>query len=132
MASTALQTFKDKLHALSKDELVKLAARGKAVGIQTAEKLKKPARQGTHTVFGWVGGGLSGVIRAFLPTAFGLQVDGWVGLLISAFSLLKAGDIWVDSLATLGVGMTAPAISRTTEGALRHWFSKPATTTATA
>jgi hypothetical protein len=119
MTSTA-----HRLAAMSKDELVSLAVRAKGHALRAAEALKKPARQGTHTIFGWAGGATSGVIRAFVPTIFGMSTDGWLGLLISGFSLLGAGDIWVDSIATFGVGMTSPAISRTTEGALRSWFAQ--------
>ena len=120
----AMQSTAHRLAAMSKDELVGLAVRAKAAAIRGAEALKKPARQGTHTLFGWAGGATSGVIRAFVPTIFGLSTDGWLGLLVSGFSLLGAGVIWVDSIATFGVGMTSPAISRTTEGALRSWFAQ--------
>jgi hypothetical protein len=113
-----------RLAAMSKEELVAAAMRAKTHALRVGEALKKPARQGTHTVFGYAGAGTSGLIRAFIPTVFGLSVDGWVGLLVSGFSLLGAGDLWVDSIATFGVGMTAPAISRNVEGALRSWFSQ--------
>lgn len=131
----ALQSAAHRFMALSKDELVNLAVRTKAHAVKVAEKLKKPAFQGTRTLFGYGGGLLSGVIRAFVPTVFGMSVDGWLGLIVSGVALVGAGDLWVDSIATLGVGMTAPAISRTTEGALRSWFAqskKPATTTTAA
>lgn len=119
-----ITTTAHRLATLSKDELVNLAVRAKSYALKKAEALKKPARQGTHTIFGYAGGATSGLIRAFVPTVFGLSVDGWLGLLVSGFSLLGAGDIWVDSIATFGVGLTSPAISRTTEGALRSWFAQ--------
>jgi hypothetical protein len=114
----------DAIQTMSKDELVSAVHRYKNYIINAKEKLQAPMAQGALTLSGWGGGIASGVIRAFVPEVFGVPVDGVLGVAISLFSLLGAGDgkIW-DATAVFGVGLAAPAFSRGTEGLIRGWMT---------
>lgn len=109
---------------MSKDELVSAVNRYKNYIVNAKAKLQAPMQQGALTLSGWGGGIASGVIRAFVPEVFGVPVDGVLGVAISLFSLMGAGDgkLW-DASAVFGVGLAAPAFSRGTEGLIRNWMS---------
>lgn len=113
------------IQTMSKDELVSAVHRYKNYIVNMKEKLQAPVQQGALTISGWGGAIGSGVIRAFVPEVFGVPVDGALGVALSLFSLLGAGDgkIW-DATAVFGVGLAAPAFSRGTEGLIKQWMSK--------
>jgi len=113
------------LREMNKDELISSLGKAKSALINLREKLEAPMAQGAHTMSGWGGGIVSGVIRAFVPELFGLPVDGALGVAISLLCLLKAGDSLVDATAVFGVGLAAPAFSRGTEGIIRNWMAQP-------
>jgi hypothetical protein len=100
----------DALANLDKHELVAAVHRYKNYIVNAKEKLQAPMQQGA--------------LRAFVPEVFGVPVDGVIGVAISLFSLMGAGDgkIW-DATAVFGVGLAAPAFSRGTEGLIRGWMT---------
>jgi hypothetical protein len=118
MASEAIQT-------MSKDELVSAVHRYKNYIVSAKQKLQAPMQQGALTLSGWGGGITSGIVRAFVPEVFGVPVDGAIGVALSLFSLMGAGEnkLW-DATAVFGVGLAAPAFSRGTEKLIKDWMAK--------
>lgn len=98
------------------DAVNKLAVgynRVKATAKKTREAAEKPAILLVQELAGVSGAALSGVIHGFTPTTHKFQYwDAVGGVPTMLLSLWGAGTPAGDGAAFLGLGLTAPALSR--------------------
>jgi hypothetical protein len=108
------------LSQMSRDNLVAVANK-LAAGAQSArrslarirEASKDPLKLCGEQLSGAGGAALSGVIAGLTPTASKFQFyDTGLGILTALASLAGAGSYGGDLIASMGIGMYSPGISR--------------------
>jgi hypothetical protein len=108
------------LSQLSRDQLINTANKLVQGYERTKQSIKKaraaaekPAILLVQELAGVAGGALSGVVHGLTPTAHKFRHwDAVIGAPVMLIALAGAGSPAGDGAAMLGLGMTAPALSR--------------------